>query len=189
MKFGFTSLLTHAASLFLLACSSIASANIATFDDVPEFTSTPITSGGLDFNGSTSYVWSTYGQTADNGTSSLLTGFGDSVTITKHDGGAFTLDQFDAGLSWYSSEDWLTLSVGTEAITINQFYQTFSFSDLTNITAITIGFAPVDGFFTLDNVVWHDVTNVSQVPEPSPWIMFGLGIVGLLLGRRSIKPH
>ena len=142
-----------------LAAPLASMAAVVTFDSDPaNHTATPFSSGGLHFtnSGSATFVWNGPGYGADNGTNSLISGFSDSVTITKDGGGTFSLLGFDAGLSWYTTLATLTLSVGSESIVLDPTYQTFNFSAFTNVSSVTVSYAPIDGYFAVDNIRWTD---------------------------------
>lgn len=175
-------LLGSAIAALLLAAPLAAQAGLATFDDVTNTTPAPFSSGGLDFSGGYSYVWSGPGYGADNGTLNLISGFNDSFTITKTGGGTFTLDQLDAGLSWYTSQSSYDITVGTDTITLLPTFQTYTFSDLVNVSSVTVEFAPGDGYLSIDNIVWHDGSNV---PEPASLMLVGAALLGLAAARKQ----
>ena len=161
-------------------CPSVASAAVVTFDDTGSGTGAPFSSGGLDFSGSSTYVWFGPGYNANNGTNSLISGFSSSFTITKTGGGLFSIDQLDAGLSWYTGLTSLNISVGSDVISLGQSYQTYSFTNINNVTSVTVAFAPGDGYFAIDNIVWND----NPVPEPGSLTLLGLALLGLVAARR-----
>lgn len=161
-------------------CPSVASAAVVTFDDTASGTGAPFSSGGLDFSGSSTYVWFGPGYNANNGTNSLISGFSSSFTITKTGGGLFSIDQLDAGLSWYTGLTSLNISVGSDVISLGQSYQTYSFTNINNVTSVTVAFAPGDGYFAIDNIVWND----NPVPEPGSLTLLGLALLGLVAARR-----
>ena len=161
-------------------CPSVASAAVVTFDDTGSGTGAPFSSGGLDFSGSFTYVWFGPGYNADNGTNSLISGFSTGFTITKTGGGLFSIDQLDAGLSWYTGLTSLNISVGSDVISLGQSYQTYSFTNINNVTSVTVAFAPGDGYFAIDNIVWND----NPVPEPGSLTLLGLALLGLVAARR-----
>ena len=161
-------------------CPSVASAAVVTFDDTASGTGAPFSSGGLDFSGSSTYVWFGPGYNADNGTNSLISGFSTGFTITKTGGGLFSIDQLDAGLSWYTGLTSLNISVGSDVISLGQSYQTYSFTNINNVTSVTVAFAPGDGYFAIDNIVWND----NPVPEPGSLTLLGLALLGLVAARR-----
>lgn len=166
----------------LLAAPLVAHATVVTFEDVSNHSSAPFSSGGLDFTGGTTYVWNGPGYAADNGTLNLISGFSNSFTITKTGGGLFSIDQFDAGLSWYTTLQSLDVTVGANVITLDPTFQTFLFSNLVNLTSLTVSFAPSDGYMSFDNIVWHEG---SQVPEPETLLLLALGLVGIAASRRK----
>jgi hypothetical protein len=163
-----------------LHCASV-QANVVTFDDVTNHSATPFDSGGLHFVGNNTYVWQGDGAHSDNGTVSLISASSASFTITKTGGGLFSIDELDAGLSWYTALTSLVVTVGSESITLSQNYQTFSLSSLQNISSVTIGLAPADGYYAFDNIVWHDD---SRVPEPASFPLVGAALLAVGAARR-----
>ena len=158
-------------------------ANVVTFDDVAGATPAPFTSGGLDFSGpGLIFDWIAGGGAANNGTNDLIFGGGNSVTITKDGGGTFTLNQLDAGISWYAAETSWNISVGGDVIALAPSFQTYTFSDLTNVTSVTVALSPQDGYLALDNIVWN-----ASVPEPGTMALFGLGLAGLAISLQRRK--
>ena len=161
-------------------CPSVASAAVVTFNTLGFGTAAPFSSGGLDFSGSSTYVWFGPNYNANNGTNSLISGYSTSLTITKTGGGLFSIDQLDAGLSWYTGLTSLNISVGSDVISLGQSYQTYSFTNINNVTSVTVAFAPGDGYFAIDNIVWND----NPVPEPGSLTLLGLALLGLVAARR-----
>lgn len=161
-----------------LGAPMAAQAALTTFDDVADTTPAPFDSGGLHFESSYGYVWHGAGYGADNGTPSLIVGYGHSVTITRAGGGAFSLDSLDAGLSWYTALATLDVTVDGETITLDPSFQNFSFGTLGNVTSVTIGAAPGDGYFSVDNIAWHDA------PEPASAALAAMALAGLAATRR-----
>ncbi|MBV8036427.1 PEP-CTERM sorting domain-containing protein [Roseateles sp.] len=168
------------ASLAMLASS--AQADIVTFDDVANHTGAPFESGGLRFEspGST-YVWSGDGVHSDNGTLSLISGIGASFTITKVGGGMFSIDQFDAGLSWYTLGTTGEITVDGDLLTLTGNYQTFALTTLQNVSSVTVRFTLGDGYFAMDNIVWHDA---GALPEPASFALVGLALLATGVARR-----
>ncbi len=158
---------------------STANASLVTFDDVSFNTPTPFVTGGFLFSGSNSFsfVFETSGGSSDNGTQALIIGgFDSTVTITKEGGGLFSVDSFDAGLSWYTQLSIFDVRVGNETITLGEGYKTYLFPNLINISFLTIGPAPIDGYIAIDNI---SLSEPSTVPEPGALLLLILGLVGL----------
>ncbi len=181
MKFKILRLLSVVAGLL---CAPFVSANIVTFDDdVRPYVYSPIVSGGLVFQGDSTWTWYGPQNAAHNGTVNLISGFGHSLTITKEGGGAFSIDQFDAGLGEYTQYEWFGIWLNSDLIVLGRDFMRFTnginFASLTDVTSITIGIPPEDGYFALDNIVWHP----TDVPESSGLALVLLGF-GLLLVRR-----
>ena len=177
MKKTYGHLLAATATLLCLCGSPTAQAGTATFDDVANTTPAPFSSGGLDFAGCDwTFAWSAGSGKADNGTQNLIVGFVDTVTITKTGGGLFTLDQLDAGLSWYTTENSFDLTLnGIDTITLGNTFQTYYFSNLVNVTSVTLSGAPTDGYLGIDNIVF----DAGTVPEPASIALMGLALVGM----------
>lgn len=184
MKLNIFRLLAGTVGSLLFIFTHFASANIVTFDDdVKPFVYSSIVSGGLKFEGASTWTWPGPDDGANNGTTNLISGFGNSLTITKVGGGTFTIDQFDAALSWYAKDEWFGIWINSNLIVIGQQFSRFSnginFDSLTNVTSVTIGIPPADGYFAIDNIVWHN----AAVPEPSALMLCLLGF-GFVLVRR-----
>ncbi|SBT09922.1 hypothetical protein ACCAA_80019 [Candidatus Accumulibacter aalborgensis] len=69
----------------------------------------------------------------------------------------------------------LSITVGSDVITLDPSFQTFTFSDLTNVSSVTVSFDPSDGYLSVDNIVWHDGTSV---PEPGTIALIGMAFAG-----------
>lgn len=152
----------------------------------------PIVSGGYIFSEGTVAAW--YGNPyTDNGTESLIYGVNNFYTnMAQVGGGTFNVTQLDSGLTWYTHELSLVVTLtGTtsggstvsDLITLGRGYQTFSFSNLNNLVNLNFSGAP-DGYIAVDNIV------VSATPLPPTWTMMLLPLAGfgLMAHRRKSKP-
>jgi hypothetical protein len=179
-----TSLKLIGAMLFVAFGASQAQASVITFDDQAGTSTLPVSADGLTFtsSGGYAYVWTAGGGKADNGTNNLIYGLGATVTITRTGGGTFTLNGFDAGLSWYTSVNAFDLTLnGTDTISLGNAYQGYQFANLKNVTSVTFSGAPSNGYIAIDNVDF----DVAQVPEPASLTLLGLGLAGLAAARRK----
>ena len=151
----------------------------------------PIISGGFSFADTFAPgAWNNNPHT-DNGTESLIYGFGpNELTMTEVGGGAFSLNSLEAGLAWYTAlTSFVITATGnisgggtiTDTFTVGYGYSTHNFSGFSNLSSVTFT-APSDGYVAVDNI------NVSgAVPEPAAWALMLVGFGGLGGALRSSK--
>jgi len=187
--------------LSLLMCAllvSQANATTVTFDDADSNSilnqmygvGSSFSISGLTFTangaGPLMYIWDPTSPNS-NGTNALIFGFSgsDYLSITKTGGGAFDLDSFDMSISWYNSNVSEEVLVNGSPITIGQGLQTYAF-DLDGFTELQITGVPSGaGYWLLDNLNYD---NASPVPEPSTFLLLGLGFAGVgLVSRKARK--
>ena len=204
----------------LLSVCGLANADIITFDEIPaaEAITTSVDSGGYHF---TSNHMHTYGcghwdLVASNGTTHLgyESGRGAPITMTRQDGGVFSLLSLDASEFYPNSggdrpNAEILRIVGTfldgTSATYELFldgltdgtggvvdFQHFSLpSVFTNVVSIVFTgwrFEGRDGGVAIDNL---EVINglvggnePANVPEPATLALFGLGLIGMGAARR-----
>jgi len=168
----------------LLGNIAPASATTITFDSSPQYTCGAQVTAGLVFNSSFCLgVWPD-NPVSSNGTPGLIYGYGE-MTVDQFGGGAFHLQSFLAGISWYSAATTAEIDytfdlagggTATGSFTIGQGFQSYVFdADITH--AVFTGLS--DGYVAVDNVV-ANFTPPPGVPEPASWALMlgGFGLIG-----------
>lgn len=156
--------------------------------------------GGYDFRVTNGGVWfvnmSGYSNTSRNGTTNL--DLGATVSITNPSNKQFSVTSIDLATTLALETSWVSFTgthvngkQTTEVFTVNNaasnpygFVTTnlTGFDHLTSFEMKTIIPNPESGgYWTLiDNIV------INQVPEPSTWALFGLGLI-MVAGLKSRK--
>lgn len=190
MKFLKTVLIAAAAAF---ALPNISSASVVNFEDTSGFFQTPssFTDQGLVFNSDGyQYIINGVGPNSNNGTQYLVDGYGTGLgttTITAVGGAAFSLNQFDIGLSYYAGTNENVTVVGnlvgggsvSQTISLTDAFQTITLTGFNNLTSVIVPSLSF-GYIAFDNIVY----NANQVPEPASLAIFGLGLAGLASLRR-----
>jgi hypothetical protein len=131
-----------------------------------------------------------------NGTTAFYSFNQGSITFSLENGGLFSLASLDAAQTWIGYDSPLTLTLtgtgadGVVTRTISagaeqaEAFSTYMFSDLVNLSSLTITGGPEFSEFAIDNVI----LSPAAVPEPASWTMLiaGFGIVGGALRRRRL---
>lgn len=131
-----------------------------------------------------------------------------ALTVARVGGGSFNLNSLDLS-NYYDSENIAAqasftitgkLATGgtiSTVVTLDNMpnmltfhtdaaFNHFSLTGFTNITSFEIRGEPQHTVFAQsDQNIAIDNINISAVPEPSSWMMMGLGLAGLLLRRKQ----
>jgi hypothetical protein len=182
MKYG---AITGMAAAGLIGFGGAAGAAIVNFDDSVGNSllfqgfgpGSSFTDQGLTFSVGgfgTEYVYSGISPNS-NGTNNLIfgSGTGDTESITKAGGGAFTLNSIQIAVSWYDPNSTDTITINGTPLTITTTLTTYNLN-LVGVTSVNIsGVASDTGYWTADNIVYNGV------PELSTWAMMLAGFAGL----------
>jgi hypothetical protein len=171
----------------LIGLGGGAEAAIVNFDDSvgnsllfqPFYPGGSFTDQGLTFSvvgSGLEYVFSGVSPNS-NGTNNLIFGFGpgDTESITKAGGGAFTLNSIQLAISWFDPNSTDTITINGTPLTITTTLTTYNLN-LAGVTSVSIsGVASGTGYWTADNIVYNGV------PELSTWAMMlaGFACLGL----------
>jgi hypothetical protein len=177
------------ATILIIALWTLpASASVVTFDGLSSGCA-PASTGGLDFSGPyCSGTWN--GNPNGNGTTGFIfndLGGSGSVLITRTGGGAFDLNSFEMGISWYSAATSTTVLLtanfdgggsASQTLSLVNSLQLYSLN-LSNLSSVQISeMAANDGYWLLDNVVYD------EIPEPSTFVLGASALALFALGIR-----
>jgi hypothetical protein len=192
----------------LLLTAPAAKAAVVGFDELahnlPYQTSASVSSGGFDFanNGGSGsiIIWGkSNASNADPGGATLGHNHGfTTTTMTKSDGGSFSLTSIDFGDVYNQAYNIQKIQiVGTKAdlstvthtVTTDALagLETFLFADFDDLIAVawTTISGTANGYLQVDNVVVDGVA--SSVPEPMSLSLFAGGLAALAVQRRRRK--
>lgn len=184
-------------ALMGVVCSS-AMASVVTFEEKTAFSCVYGTqsSGGLNFSypgGAACYYSPSARADFPSMPSSTVMGFGYSdITISKTDGGVFTLNSVDLGFGpWDHGVSDITRVTGylqgggtiSKELTVGLAFKTFQL-EWSNLDRVVFSKLVNTGqYLAFDNIRFNE----SQVPEPTTVTLFGIAAAGLALGRRRRK--
>lgn len=196
--------------LFLWGFGFAAQAGIVGFEDKTPYVrqQNSFTSGELTFTpGDYIYTWGRQ-PGADNGTTSLIAGYGTyagyqskgGFSFAETDGNLFNLNSLDAGATWYSKGEGSVNLVGhlfgggtvSTTLSFMDSYSSFVFGGWIGLVSVDVFANSKEGYVAYDNI---DVTKapIAFDPETAPkavpitaavWL-FGSALSGLIgLGAR-----
>lgn len=176
-----------AAAAILIGCAGAAAAQVVDFEDTTANTyANPLVSDGFSFAGWNVYSWIN-GPNSANGTNNLIFSL-NPLVMTKVGGGAFSVSNLDAGLSWYASGPGFTLDlVGTRAddstisatVDLDYVFHSYTLNGFDNLVSLSFS-SNANGYVALDNINGATAGPAGAVPEPASWAMMlgGFGLVG-----------
>lgn len=200
----------------LISVCGLANAVVLTFDEIPatEVITTTVDYEGYNFrsNHMHTYGCGHWDLVASNGTTHIgyESGRGSPITMTRQDGGTFSLFSLDASEFYPNSGgdrpnaeilrivgQWLDGSTASYELFLDGItdgtggqidFQHFAlptiFTDVTSIVFTGWRFEGRDGGVALDNLEVLTGTPAS-VPEPATLALLGLGLVGMGFARRG----